>query len=106
MNVLDLDVAKSCEVVQPRQLARGLAVYPAISEDYCLHRFEVSGQNLLADIVLPGDSIVVCISGELAVSNSLGERAVLRRGEAAYVSADANFFSFTGSGVGFIGSEL
>lgn len=106
MNVLDLDVAKSCEVVQPRQLARGLAVYPAISEDYCLHRVEVSGQNLLADIVLPGDSIIVCISGELAVSNSLGERAVLRRGEAAYVSADANFFSFTGSGVGFIGSEL
>lgn len=106
LNVLDLEVAKSCEVVHPKTLARGLAVYPAISEDYCLHRVEVSSQNLLADIALPGDSIVVCISGELAVGNSLGERAVLRRGEAAYVSAEANFFSFTGSGVGFIGSEL
>ena len=106
LKVLDIEVAKSCDVVQPKLLARGLAVYPAISDDYCLHRVEVSSQNLLADIPLPGDSIIVCISGEIAIGNSLGERIVLTRGEAAYVSADANFFSFAGSGIGFIASEL
>lgn len=106
LHVLDIEVAKACEIVRPKALARGLLAYPAISEDYSLHRVEVSGQNLLADIKLPGDSIVVCISGELAVSNSLEERVVLRRGEAAYVTADANFFTFAGSGVGYIGSEL
>jgi mannose-6-phosphate isomerase len=87
-------------------LAKGLFEYPEISDDYCLYRVEVSSQNLLADIKLPGDSIVVCVSGELTVSNSLDELVVLRRGEAAYVTADANFFTFAGSGVGYIGSEL
>jgi mannose-6-phosphate isomerase len=106
LHVLDIEVAKACEVVRAKQLAHGLFAYPAISDDYSLHRVEVSGQNLLADIKLPGDSIVVCISGEIAVSNSLEERVVLRRGEAAYVTADANFFTFAGSGVGYIGSEL
>jgi mannose-6-phosphate isomerase len=106
LHVLDIEVAKACEIVRPKELVRGLAAYPAISEDYCLHRVEVSGQNLLADIRLPGDSIFVCIAGEIAVANSLEERVVLRRGEAAYLSGDANFFSFTGSGTGYIGSEL
>ena len=106
LHVLDIEVAKACEVVLAKQLAHGLYAYPAISDDYSLHRVEVSGQNLLADIKLPGDSIVVCISGEIAVSNSLEERVVLRRGEAAYVTADAKFFTFAGSGVGYIGSEL
>jgi mannose-6-phosphate isomerase len=106
LQVLDIEVAKACEIVRPKELVRGLAAYPAISDDYCLHRVEVSGRNLLADIRLPGDSIFVCISGEIAVANSLDERVVLRRGEAAYLSGDANFFSFTGSGTGFIGSEL
>lgn len=106
LHVLDVKVAKACEVVRAKQLAYGLYAYPAISEDYSLHRVEVSGQNLLADIKLPGDSIVVCISGEIAISNSFEERVVLRRGEAAYVTADAKFFTFAGSGVGYIGSEL
>ena len=106
LHVLDIEVAKDCEIVRPKELVRGLSAYPAISDDYCLHRVEVSGQNLLADIKLPGDSIFVCIAGEIAVSNSLEERVVLRRGEAAYLTADAKFFSFTGSGTGYIGSEL
>jgi mannose-6-phosphate isomerase len=106
LNVLDLEVAKQSEVVHSKQLLRGLSVYPAISDDYCLHRVDVSGRNLLADISLPGDSIVVCISGEIAVSNSLEERVVLRRGEAAYATADAKFYSFSGSGTGYIASEL
>ena len=106
LNVLDIEVAKACEVVSPKQLVRGLSVYPAISADYCLHRVEVSGQNLLADIKLPGDSIFVCIAGEVAVSNSLEERVVLRKGEAAYLTADAKFYSFAGSGTGYLGSEL
>lgn len=106
LKVLDIEVAKACEIVRPKELVRGLSAYPAISDDYCLHRVEVSGQNLLADIKLPGDSIFVCIAGEIAVSNSLEERVVLRRGEAAYLTADAKFFSFTGSGTGYIGSEL
>ena len=104
--VLDVAVAKAATVREAKELVRGLWVYPQISESYCLHRVEVGASNLLADIKLPGDSIVVCISGEVAVSNSLGERITLRRGEAAYVSADANFFTFAGSGTAYIGSEL
>jgi mannose-6-phosphate isomerase len=106
LHVLDIEVAKACELVRAKQLAKGLFEYPEISADYSLYRVEVSSQNLLADIKLPGDSIVVCVSGELTVSNSLDELVVLRRGEAAYVTADANFFTFAGSGVGYIGSEL
>lgn len=106
LKALDVAVAAGCDVVEPSELAVGLKAYPAISEDYCLHQIDVSSGNLLVDIPLPGDSIVVCISGEIAISNSLEERVILRRGEAAYATADAKFYSFTGSGKGYIGSEL
>lgn len=106
LNVFDAEVARKCEVVEPRELAVGLKAYPAISPDYALNRIEVSGANMLIDIPLPGDSVIACVAGELAVSNSLGERVVLGRGEAAYATADAQFYSFTGSGTGYIGSEL
>ena len=45
---------------------------------------------------------MLCVAGEIDLSNSLGEHAVLRRGEAAYLSADARHFSITGSGDAFI----
>ena len=106
LKVLNLEVSKSCDLVVAKELVRGLYAYPEISDDYCLHRVEVSGGNLLADIPLPGASILVCVSGEIAVGNSLEERLVLHRGEAAYLSGDAKFFSFTGSGTGYLGSEI
>lgn len=106
LKVLDLEVSKRCDLVSAKELVRGLYAYPEISDDYCLHRVEVSGSNLLADISVPGDSILVCVSGELAVGNSLEERVVLQRGEAAYLSSDAKFFTFAGSGTGYLGSEL
>lgn len=106
LEVLDVAVAKQCEIVESKELIRGLHIYQGLSEEYCLHRVEVSGANLIVDVPLPGDSILVCIAGEITVSNSLGESITLRRGEAAYISADANFFTFAGSGTGYLGSEL
>jgi mannose-6-phosphate isomerase len=74
--------------------------------DFALHRVSVSGSNLLIDFSLPGESVLVCTAGEIAVSNSQEERMVLRRGEAAYLSDDARFFSISGSGDGYIGSAV
>jgi mannose-6-phosphate isomerase len=106
LDVLDVETSKELQVLEPREILNGLELYPNISEDYCLHRIEVTGENLLADIGLPGDSILVCVAGEIAIGDSLGNREVLRRGEAAYIQNEAKFYSISGSGTGYLGSEL
>jgi mannose-6-phosphate isomerase len=57
---------------------------------------------VMADLNLPGESILLCTAGEVAVSNSIDEREVLRRGEAAYIAADSSRFTLAGSGTVFI----
>lgn len=104
MAMLDIAAAMECERSEARILLRGLELYNFDTTDFTLHQVAVSGQNLLVDFGLPGDSLLLCTEGELAVSNSLDERLVLRRGEAAYLSAQANFYSISGSGTGYLGS--
>ena len=101
-----LDVAEALEtsITVPRQLGGGLWRYDFATEDFAVHRISVSGSNMLIDFGLPGASILMCLSGELAVSNSLEERLVLRKGEAAYLSDDARYYSITGSGDGLLAS--
>ena len=106
LDVLDVSLSKNPQVIEAKEVMTGLLRYENISDEYSLYRVEVSGENLLADIGLPGDSILVCVAGEIAIGDSLGERQVLRRGEAAYIQNDANFYSITGSGTGYLGSEL
>jgi mannose-6-phosphate isomerase len=88
----------------PREVVAGLSRYEFPTDDFSLSRISVSGSNMLVDFKLPAESILVCTSGELDVTNSLEERVRLRRGEAAYMSADANFFTIAGSGEGLLGS--
>lgn len=80
---------------------QGLYRYPSDCTDFIVYRVEVSGSNLLADIKLANAAILLCTAGEIAVGDSKEERAVLRKGEAAYL-ADANFYSFSGSGTAFL----
>jgi len=86
------------------KLAEGLYRYPSEASDYLLYRAEISGSQLLADIELNDSAIVLCTAGEVAVGDSLGEREVLRKGEAAYLDG-ARFYSFTGSGTAFIATS-
>jgi mannose-6-phosphate isomerase class I len=79
-----------------------LVEYPAAAADFRLYRASVSGSNLLAEIALPSAAIVLCAGGEVDLSNSRGEHELLRRGEAAYISADARHFTLSGSGDVFI----
>ena len=101
-----LDVAEALEtsITVPRQLGVGLWRYDFAAEEFVVHRLSVSGANMLIDFGLPGASILLCLSGELAVSNSLEERLVLRKGEAAFLSDDARYYSITGSGDGLLAS--
>jgi mannose-6-phosphate isomerase len=104
MAMLDTSESLDCAPSQATVLLRGLERYDFGSTDFSLHRIQVGGSNLLIDFGLPGESLLLCVEGELAISNSLDERLVLRRGEAAYLSADANFYSISGSGAGYLGS--
>ena len=106
MAMLDTSESLDCEPSQATVLLRGLERYDFGSTDFSLHRIQVGGSNLLIDFGLPGESLLLCVEGELAISNSLDERLVLRRGEAAYLSADANFYSISGSGMGYLGSAI
>lgn len=97
-------IFESAEVakIQPKEILTGLYLYPADVDDFLLYRAELSGDVVLADLELPADSIVLCTAGEVAISNSIEQREVLRRSEAAYLAADAKKFSLAGSGTVFI----
>ena len=87
-----------------KKLMNGLFEYPRSVSDYLMYRIEVGGQNLLADLKLANPAIVICTSGEIAIGDSKDNRQVLTKGQVAYL-ADANFFSFSGSGTAFLGTN-
>ena len=89
-------------MVSPRELAHGLVAYETEAEDFELYRASLSSANLLAEITLAKPSVLLCTSGLVSVTNSLGQSVQLSRGEAAYMSEDARHFSLTGSGELFI----
>lgn len=84
-----------------KKLAEGLSEYQVSTSDFKVYRAEVSGANLLADIDLPGQAIVVCDAGEIAIGTSLEQREVLKKGDVAYL-AQAKKFSLSGSGSCFV----
>ena len=92
-------------LVEPRDVAQGLVQYPCNTDDFLLYKAEPSGDRMMADLQLAGEAVILCTAGEIALSNSLEERVVLRRGEAAYMSQDAKFFSISGSGTAFMATS-
>ena len=102
-NIVDFSTLE-IEPLEAATEVNGLYRYPSEAEDYLLYRVEVGGQNLLADLTLANDSIVICTAGELAVGDSTGEREVLHKGEAAYLSG-AKFYSFSGAGTAFLATS-
>lgn len=84
------------------EIAAGLVEFKTVAEDFILYRVEPSGQRVLADLQLGHDAVILCTAGEIAVSNSLDERLVLQRGEAAFSSKAARLTTFAGSGTAFV----
>lgn len=91
--------------VKSIELSSGLIHYPCETDDFLLYRLEPNGQRVMVEISLPGESIILCTAGEVAISNSLDESLILRRGEAAYLSGDARYFNLSGSGTAFLASS-
>ena len=85
-----------------KKLAVGLEQFEIPIREFNFYHVEVGSSNLLVDINLSGDAVILCTSGAIAVSNSLGEREVIAKGEAAYLSDDARVFSLAGNGEAFI----
>lgn len=83
-------------------LANGLSRFEIPTKEFDFYSVSVGSNNLLMDLNLPGDAVVLCVSGALAVSNSKEERQVINPGEAAFISGDARTFSVSGHGTGFI----
>ena len=92
-------------LLQPRELSSGLIEYPCNTDDFLLYKVEPSGERLMADLQLEAEAVILCTAGEISVSNSLDERVILRRGEAAYMSAEARFFSISGGGTAFLATS-
>jgi len=88
--------------VQVRKLAVGLEEFDIPTPEFHFYRVTLSANNLLVDLNLPGDAIVLCTSGSIAVSSSKGEREVINPAEAAFISGDARTFSLAGNGEAFI----
>jgi mannose-6-phosphate isomerase len=92
-------------LVKTRELSKGLFEFVTPVDDFILYRAELSGEVVMADLNIPGASIILCTAGEIAVSNSIEERVVLRRGEAAFIGDDAKKFSLAGSGTAFLATS-
>jgi mannose-6-phosphate isomerase len=88
-------------VVSTKKLAEGLVEYPVAASEFRVYRAQITGSNLLADIDLPAEAVIVCVSGEVAVGTSLDQREVLKKGEVVFVS-EAKKFSLSGSGDAFV----
>lgn len=90
------------ELVRQVEIAAGMVEFKTAAEDFILYRVEPSGQRVLADLQLGQDAVILCTGGEVAISNSLGERLVLQRGETAFSSREARLTTFAGSGTAFV----
>jgi mannose-6-phosphate isomerase len=88
-------------LVSTKKLAEGLVEYPVAASEFRVYRAQITGSNLLADIDLPAEAVIVCVSGEIAVGTSLDQREVLKKGEVVFVS-EAKKFSLSGSGDAFV----
>ena len=88
-------------VVVSKKLAEGLVEYPVAASEFRVYRAQITGANLLADLDLPAGAMIVCVSGEVAISTSLEEREVLKKGEVVFVS-EAKKISLSGSGDAFL----
>jgi mannose-6-phosphate isomerase len=102
--VVDFRAGKITPVI-PREIVQGLTEYPCNTDAFLLYKAEPSGDRVLADLNMPGESIILCTAGEIALSNSLDERVILRRGEAAYMSSEAKLFTISGSGTAFLATS-
>ncbi len=89
-------------LVKTKTLAVGFEKFDLPTPEFDFYRGVVGSSNLLADLNLPGDSIVLCTQGSVAVSNSQGEREVINSGEAVFMAGDARSFSLAGNGTVFM----
>ena len=90
------------ELVRTQNLAVGLEKFDIPTPEFDFYRASVGSNNLLADLNLPGDAIVLCTEGSVAVSNSQEERAVINSGEAVFMAGDSRSFSLAGAGTVFM----
>ena len=89
-------------VAKTKTLAVGFERFDLPTPEFEFYRAQVGSNNMLVDLNLPGDAIVLCTQGVVAVSSSKSEREVINAGEAAFISGDARTFSLAGNGTAFI----
>jgi mannose-6-phosphate isomerase len=89
-------------VAKTKTLAVGFERFDLPTPEFEFYRAQVGSNNMLVDLNLPGDAIVLCTQGAVAVSSSKSEREVINAGEAAFISGDARTFSLAGNGTAFI----
>jgi mannose-6-phosphate isomerase len=89
-------------VTKTKTLAVGFERFDLPTPEFEFYRTQVGSNNMLVDLNLPGDAIVLCTQGAVAVSSSKDEREVINAGEAAFISGDARTFSLSGNGTAFI----
>jgi len=104
-SVLDFnqEPTRFCDAIM---IANGLYSYETPAEDFLLYRAELSGSTVMTELNLPAHAVFLCTAGEVALSNSIGEREVLARGEAAFMANDAKTFTLAGSGTVFIATSV
>lgn len=102
--VLDFRAAH-IPLVEPKALANHLIEYPCAEDDFVLYVAKPSESQRLTNLDLPGESILLCTEGRVAIATSTDGSLELGQGEAAYLSANAQSVGISGSGTVFLASQ-
>ncbi|NLT26397.1 MAG: mannose-6-phosphate isomerase, class I, partial [Microbacteriaceae bacterium] len=84
----------------PVPAGEGVVLYAPDEPDFRLHR--VAAERADARIALVGPGIALGLRGEATLVGALGEEAVLRRGEALYITPDTGELRVSGDGLDLV----
>lgn len=86
--------------MDPVPAGEGVVLYAPDEPDFRLHR--VAAERADARIALVGPGIALGLRGEATLVGALGEEAVLRRGEALYITPDTGELRVSGDGIDLV----
>jgi mannose-6-phosphate isomerase len=93
------------DVILPAaQVAPGVVTWPVPAREFVLHRVELDASRPSVTVPVDGPRIVLCVAGELTVTDADGGAVPVAAGSAAFAAADDGTVTLAGAGEAFVAS--
>ena len=90
--------------VHPVALNNWVSDYPVPEADFALLKLEISPEESSQTLKIPGEAIVLCVSGEITIISG-DDSVVLAPGQAAYINEPTRSVTLVGQGSVFLASD-